>query len=90
MTTYHVEGGTLRPIHRTTSTPTPTSGTRKFGDEWADFPGSNGIGADVMWSGDYYPIPEEQVPEFQERCRRGFAEHQARVEANEAAEANRD
>jgi hypothetical protein len=24
---------------------------------------------DVLWSGDYYPIPESAVPEMQKRCR---------------------
>lgn len=62
----------------------------KFGDEWADCPGSTGIGSDVLWGGDYYPIPEEQVSDFQDRCRQAFAEHRARVDANDAAEANRD
>ena len=95
MTTYYVEGGDTAIVSFETDPQDDINADAKkwhpkFGDEWVDCPGSTGIGSSVMWSGDYYPIPEEQVPDFQERCRRGFAEHRARVDADKAAEAGRD
>jgi hypothetical protein len=38
-------------------------------EEWVDCPGSTGIGPDVLYSGDFYPIPAESVLDFQQRCR---------------------
>lgn len=39
------------------------------GEKWGNVPGSTGIGADVMWSGDYYPIDEADVSAVQARQR---------------------
>ncbi|MGE2736062.1 hypothetical protein [Mycolicibacterium vaccae] len=38
-------------------------------DDWREVLGDVGIAVSVAWSGDYYPIPEDFVPEMQRRCR---------------------
>ena len=38
-------------------------------ESWVDCPGSTGIGADVLYSVDFYPIPADAVEEMQTRCR---------------------
>jgi hypothetical protein len=47
-------------------------------DEWVDCPGSTGIGVDVLWSGDYTPIPAASVPKMQHRSRDLFQRAQVR------------
>src|SRR6476660_1515293 len=38
-------------------------------ERWVDCPGSTGIGTDVLYSVDFYPIPADAVEEMQTRCR---------------------
>lgn len=95
MTSYYVEGGNTSIISFDTDPHEDINADAKkwhpkFVDKWVDCPGSTGIGSSVLWSGDYYPIPEEQVPDFQDRCRRAFATHMAGVAATRARRANRD
>ena len=45
--------------------------------EWHDVPGSTGIGAEVKWGSDYYPIEEDWVESVQARQRAVWAERQA-------------
>lgn len=42
-------------------------------DQWRDVPSSSAIAVDVAWSGDYYPIAEEDVPMVQARQRAAAA-----------------
>jgi hypothetical protein len=39
-------------------------------EEWRDVPPGTGLSASVKWSGDYYPVPEDEVPAAQARLRR--------------------
>ena len=38
-------------------------------ERWVDCPSSTGIGTDVLYSVDFYPIPADAVEEMQTRCR---------------------
>jgi hypothetical protein len=37
-------------------------------EQWNPCKGG-GLGASVLYGGDYYPIPESAVPQMQQRCR---------------------
>ncbi len=38
-------------------------------ERWVDCPSSTGIGTDVLYSVDFYPIPADAVEEMQTHCR---------------------
>lgn len=89
MTTYYVEGGDISIVSFETDPQDDIHADARIwhpaNEDWVDCPGSkSSVGASVLWSGDYYPIPEAEVPEFQERCRRGLAGHRARNAARDA------
>ena len=77
MTTYYAEGH-YGIVSFETDPTQDVNADAKFWcpetEKWNDCPGSTGIGADVKWSGDFYPIPESAVPQVQQRCRESLQE----------------